>query len=390
MSNNLRYGDRLAAPLLAAVLLAAGGCQPGGSDAKEAKPVVAVTRVVRADLARELSFQAEFRPWFTVDLQAKVAGFVKALAVDIGDRVKAGQVLAELEIPRLAEDIARAEANVRRSDSEVQRARAAFDDAHQTYNRLMGVAKSQPRLLAQQEIDSATARDRGAAAALAAAQQQVQVSQAELDRLKSELGDTKIVAPFDGTVTRLDASPGGFVQGGLTPSGQARPLLRLAQLSRLRLSFPVSISYASLIHEGDPVEIRFSDGRRLTNRVARFSHEVSPADRMMAVEADVPNDDLAIIPGVYATAVIRPERREMTLVTAIEGLIRKGGQTTALVVTANGVVENRVVKTGLETSKRVEALDGLKEGDWVVIGGAGRVKEGQTVEPKIVAETATE
>lgn len=118
----------------------------------QAVPTVAVARVVRADLFQEVTVPAEFRAYVQVDLHAKVSGYVKDMKVDIGDRVKAGQLLATLEIPELQDDLSHALAAE-------QRAVADYKDAHLAYTRLVTVNTAHPNLVAQQEVDAAEARD---------------------------------------------------------------------------------------------------------------------------------------------------------------------------------------------------------------------------------------
>ncbi len=133
------------------------------SDAKAVadKPVtVAVARVERKDLSQGLTLAAEFRPFQEIDLHAKVAGYVREINVDVGDRVKQGQVIATLEIPEFKSDLMQAEATKRRSESDVararselQRAQSVYDAAKLTHSRFSAVGKSRPNLLAQQEIE---------------------------------------------------------------------------------------------------------------------------------------------------------------------------------------------------------------------------------------------
>jgi RND family efflux transporter MFP subunit len=364
----------------AGILFLGTSCHRNADDQEQLAPTVAAVRVARADLAQELVFPAEFHPWYAVDLHAKVAGFVKNLSVDLGSRVKAGDILAELDIPLLAEDIAGGRALLRRSESEVQRAEAAAEDAHIGYTRLAAVSKADPQLLAQQEIDTAQEKDRSATAMLASAQQQVQVAQAALDRLLAEKADARLVAPFDGIVTELDANPGDLVQGGTSPSGQGKPLVRLAEIDHLRAAFSVSTSGLAQIHLGLPVEIRLDDGRVIKTKVARLSDEVSWSTRTMRVEADVPNSEFSLIPGMYASAVIKPEHRENALVLPLQA-VQRGPIPTIWTVNAKGLIEDRLVKIGLQTPDRVEILSGATEGETVLLGNAAGIPLGTKVVP---------
>ena len=157
-------------------------------------PTVAVARTTTENLSRDLILTAEFRPFQEVDVMAKVAGYIKQINVDVGDRVKQGDPLATLEIPEMADDQRRASAALERSQAEVaragdelQRAESAHDIAHLSLQRLAAVAEKRPGLIAQQEIDDARSKDlvaeaqvAAAKSALAAATDQVHVNTADL------------------------------------------------------------------------------------------------------------------------------------------------------------------------------------------------------------------
>jgi len=346
---------------------------------------VAVVKVGREDLAKELMVPAEFRPYQEVDIHAKVAGFLEKINVDIGDRVEAGQVLAVLEITELQDDLKRARAIEQRSAEEVKHAESAYEEAHVVFTRLTAVDKSQPHLVAQQELDAAEARDHQADSGLAAARQQVEVARAETSKLNTMVKYSRITAPFPGVITKRSADPGALIPAGTSWSAQAMPLLRLSQIDRLRLVFPVSISYVSEVNIGTPVEIRVQNiEKTLLGKVARISRKIETATRTMDVELDVPNPDFTLIPGMYASVVIKLERRDHTLSLPIEAVAR-GSAPTVFLVDTNHQIEERSVKLGLETPTRLEVLAGLQENDLVMMGSRAQVKPGQKVEPRLLA-----
>jgi RND family efflux transporter MFP subunit len=347
---------------------------------------VAVARVERQDLAQELVCDAEFRPYQEIDLHAKVAGYLESINVDIGDRVKAGQLLATIEVPELADDIRRAEAAQKRSGQEVTRAQAASDDAHLVYTRLSAVAKSQPGLIAQQELDSALEKDRAAASALAAAQAEVEVAKAELEKLQTMLKYCRIAAPFAGVITERYADPGALIQAGTSSSTQTLPVVRLSQNDRLRLDIPVSVSYVSRIKTGDSVAIRVAALEKpFEGKIARSSGKVDTATRTMKVEVDVPNADLKLIPGMYASVALRLDHRDRALAIPVEAVSRQKA-CTVFVVTSDNILEERTVSLGLETPRKCEVLAGLRENELVMIGSRTQVKPGQRVGPKLIEE----
>lgn len=329
----------------------------------------------------------ELLPWFAVELQARTAGFVRRLYVDLGSRVKEGELLAELDVPLLPEEIEKSKAGERRAEEDARRAEVLAQEQSVTWTRLEAAARSQPQLLSQQDLDSARAKDKSTAAAFAVAREQVQVAKAELSRWVAQEAATRITAPFDGVVTRLTAHPGDFLQGGMAPSGQGKPLIRLAQAQRLRLTFPVSMGYVSGLHEGDQIQVLFDDGRLATNQIARLGHELNSVTRTMDVEADITNESLELVPGTYVTVTIHPAERADALSVPLLA-VRRQSVDRVQVVTSDHRIEERVVRLGLETSDRAEVVDGLREGEFVVVSGGSRVGVGQEVKLQDVEPVA--
>jgi len=347
-------------------------------------PTVAVERVHRGDLLQPLILNAEFRPFHDVDLHAKVAGFVREVLVDVGDRVQEGQHLATLEIPQLAEEIERADAMERRSEDESKRAELAYDQARLLNERIAATDQSQPRLIAQQELDDVRTRERTAKSTWDAARQSVRVAQAESKKLRSQLAYCQITAPFSGVITKRYADPGDLVRGGTSPSAGAMPLLHLSNNERLRLVFPVSAAHVPRIHVGDLVEVRLeSPHLTFPTRITRFTRDIQTSTRTMEVETDIPNPDLSLVPGMYASVILQLDRRTNTLSVPLEAVSRQG-KPSVLVVGPDRQIERRSVRLGLETPTRIEIVDGLQPNELVVVGGRGRVQSGQKVESKLI------
>lgn len=345
---------------------------------------VAVARVIRQDLAKNQNFEAEFRPYQEIDLHAKVAGFVKSINVDIGDRVKEGDLLATLEIPELVEDLEKATALLHRDEEEIKRAAAAHNEAHGVFTRISSVNQTKPNLIAQQDLDGAQAKDQTTEAALAAARQEVQVAQAEVKKLKAIADYCKITAPFSGVITKRFADEGALVQGGVTPSASAMPLVRLSQIDTLRLVFPVSVSYVAHVQLGDSVGVRIPGmDKNITGKICRFTRKVDTATRTMDAEVDLPNPDLSLIPGVYAAVDFKLDRREKVLTIPTEAISRQKSNT-VFVLNPAGEIEERAVTLGLETPNRLEVVEGLQENDLVMLGSRSQVKPGQKVQPKLM------
>jgi RND family efflux transporter MFP subunit len=365
---------------------------------------VAVARVERGSVDETLSIAAEFRPFQEIEVHAKVAGYVKEMKVDVGDRVQAGQLLAVLEIPELQDEVAQDEAATRRSQEEIRRAEAdlqrtesAHEIAHLAATRLASVMREQPKLIAQQDIDEATARDREAEAqvatakaAIAAAQEQLAVAKAAQNKTQTLFAYARITAPFAGVITRRYADTGAMIQAGTASQTQALPLVRLSQNSLLRLTVEVPESAVPRIHLGAPVDVRVDAlGRVFPGKIARFADRVNAETRTMETEVDVPNPKLELVPGMYAQASIVLDRAADTLTAPIQAIDRDGARSSALVVTPSHTIEPRSVEVGLQSSDRIEIKSGLAEGDLVVVGSRGGLSAGAAVTPREVSLTAS-
>jgi RND family efflux transporter MFP subunit len=387
---------------------AADSPSSGGPDAL----TVAVAKATPADLSRTVVLTAEFIPFQEIDVMAKVAGYIKQINVDIGDRVKQGQLIATLEVPEMADEIAKAQAAMQRSQAQVtqaqdelKRSKVGFDIAHLSYERLAGVDKSRPGLVAQQEIDDAKSKDDAAQAQvgvaqsnLSAAVQQVQLSKAELNRLNTLFEYTKIAAPFAGVITKRYANTGSMIQTGISSSTQAMPVVRLSENTLLRLTLPVPESVVPAIHVGERVDVKVpSLHRTFPGVVARSSDKVQTSTRTMDTEVDVRNDNLILVPGMYAEVDLVLQHAPGALAVPVEAVdVESSGQSgstqnesgqkhgTVLLV-SNTNLERRTVALGIETATSFEILSGLTAGDLVVIGSRAGLQPGQAVKPRLTA-----
>jgi RND family efflux transporter MFP subunit len=374
----------------------------GGPDS--AAPTVAVAKVHRADLTRALAVTAEFRPYQEIEVHAKVAGYVKRIYVDVGDRVKEGQLIAVLEIPELQDEVQTAEASVSKSQEEIRRAQAdlertqsAHEVTHLAYSRLAEVSKTRPGLVAQQEIDDALGHDRvaeaqvsTAKASLSAAEQGLRVAQADREKVRTMFAYAQIKAPFAGVVTKRYADTGSMIQTGISSQTQSMPLVTLAQENLLRLVIPVPESAVSKIRLGGSVEVSVSAlGKKFQGKVARFADQVDMATRTMHTEVDVPNPTGELVPGMYASASLVLNDERNALAVPIQAVSRTEDRVSVLLIDKQDKVDERSVQIGIETPDQVEILSGLSEGDLVVVGNRSQLQPGMAVQPKIISVAQT-
>jgi RND family efflux transporter MFP subunit len=407
----------MSALALVIAALSLTSCAKTGNEASKnaSPPTVAVVKATMEDLARDLTMTAELKPFQEIEVMAKVAGYVRTINVDIGDKVKKSQLLAVLEVPEMADDLARAtsalkgsEAEAARARDELRRAQSVHDIAHLSYTRLAEVAAKRPGLVAQQEIDDARSKDLTTDAQVAAAKsaldvagEQIHVSRAMLARVRTMLDYARVTAPFAGVVTKRFANVGAMVQAGTASQTQAMPVISLADNSLLRIVVPIPESAVPSVRVGQQVQVRVPTlNRAFPGRVARFSNKVSFSTRTMDTEVDVPNSNMALVPGMYAEVRLSLDRRMGVLAVPVTAVDLSGGDSPpqpkgtdpgsapgrvgqVMVVTPGNRIEIRRVSLGLETANKVEVLSGLKDGDLVVIGGRSGLQAGQEVQPKV-------
>jgi RND family efflux transporter MFP subunit len=363
--------------------------------------VAAVAVVQRGPIENALTLSGEFRPYQQVDVHAKVAGYIKQIYVDVGDQVKAGQVLAILEVPELSAqvdgakaDIRRYQDAIRRSESEIKRAESSHSAYHAAYTRLKQASESRPGLIAEQELDDSQAKDQeteaqieSAQAAMSESQSQLAAAQADLERLSALESYSHITAPFAGVVTKRYADTGALIQAGTTSETQSMPVVQLAEWSRLRLVLPVPESAVPQLQTGSSVQVRVSAvNKTFEGHVARFADSLNEETRTMHTEIDVENPDETLKDGMYAEAKIVLKQRRDALTVPIQVLERNAAGATVLIVNSGGAVEERQVKLGIEGSDRVEVTSGLVENDRVIIGNRSEFHPGERVHPKVVPQ----
>jgi RND family efflux transporter MFP subunit len=360
---------------------------------------VGVTKVLKKSLGREITLSSELVPFQEIDVYAKESGYVKKLLVDYGTYVKAGQVIAILEIPELQAQLEQDQAEIKNASNQVIRAQhelaryqAQYKALHLQYTRLNGVFQSQPGIVAQQEVDDAQGKDLAASsqvdagqAALEAAQSQLAVAKAKLTHDQTLFDYSKITAPFSGVVTQRYANLGTLVQAGTNSSTQAIPIVRLSQDDLFRLVIPVPESYVPYIRVGDPVEVRLpSLNRTFPGKVARFSVDVREDTRTMHTEVDVRNHDHVLVPGLYAEADLVLEHKEDIPTIPLQAVNHEGDKTAVYVVTTNNRLEDRPVRLGIQTANDAEVVAGLHEGEMVVVSDRAGLKPGEKVSPQMV------
>jgi RND family efflux transporter MFP subunit len=377
-----------------------------GSEATATEiPAASVAAVQRGSITHTLVLAGQFQPYQIVDVHPKVSGFIQHISVDIGDKVRAGQTIAVLEVPELQAEldgsvaqVARSKDEIVRAQHDVARAEAEYSALNADNERMQAAAKAQPGLIAQQELDdtqskalSASAQVDAAKAALSAARGASQVAIADRERVSAIQDYTKVIAPLDGVVTWRYADTGALIQSGRDSNDQALPIVKISESGLLRLRMPVPEDAVKFVKVGDEMQIRVDAlNRSFTGKVVRFTRNVNFETRTMETEVDVPNKDLSIDPGMYANVQFPLGHVENVLTIPVEALVLRGNKQVVSVLDSGNHIHEQAVQVGLQGSRLAEIKSGLSTGDRVVLGGQEKYQEGELVHPVLTEQPASE
>jgi RND family efflux transporter MFP subunit len=350
-----------------------------------------------------VTLTAEFEPYYEVDVMAKEAGYIRHMFVDIGDRVKQGQLLATLEIPELQADLTKSKSDLQTANAEravargdLQRAEAAAQIAQLSYTRILDVSKKEPGLVPLQEVDVAHSHNLEADAQVSAAQQRVQADESRYQSAVAGLAHetalveyTRIVAPFSGVVTQRYASEGSMIQAGIASQTQAMPVVKVSQNNLLRLMLPVPEGNVSSVHKGQHVSVDVPAlNRTFDGTVTRFADRLQMSTRTMTTEVDVKNPELNLIPGMYAQVMLRTAEAKNATAVPPDAVDGTGDNQRLFLVDGVGVVRIHKVQTGIQSPQFVQILSGVEVGDIVITGRHSDLHEGQKVRPRSTSPEA--
>ena len=311
-----------------------------------------VTRLKTGDITRSVQLLGEVRPNQQVALYAKVGGYVKALRADIGDRVAAGQVLAELEVPELIADEARTRAELALAELE--------------HRRLQEAAKQAPDLVPRQQVDAAAAK--------------LAVAKAAQERNATLLGFALIRAPFAGVISRRSVDVGAFVPAATGGGAGPAALFVLTDFATVRVQAALPESEAGLAAPGQPVSVlaEAAGAKPYASQLTRLSGVLENPSKTMLIESVLPNPDGALKPGMYANVRLGIETHRGVRLLPLTAVIMEKAVATAYVHEA-GKARRRVLKAGFNDGTNLEILDGLKPDEDVLVVGTATLTDGQAV-----------
>ena len=357
-------------------------------------PEVNVVPVKRSSAQSSLVMPGNIQPVTEAPVLARASGYLKKRYADIGDRVREGQVLAEIEAPELKQQIRQAQAAIDQANSAIQQAEAALQQARANENLARVTAQRWQNLLARgvvsrQENDTYQAQYQAQQAnvqalekAVAAARSNAGAAEANLARLQELLGYQTVRAPFAGVITVRNVDQGALVNEGNTL------LFRIAQTDRLRIYLNVPQGDAPSVRVGQQATLDLPDlpGRKFTGTVTRTANALDPATRTLLVELQVPNLAGTLLPGMYAQVDLAVPRKDPPLVIPSDTLVVRANGPQVPVVAADGTVHYTPIQLGRDFGDHLEVLSGLQEGQRLAVNPSDAVREGAKVKPLVSAE----
>jgi len=294
-------------------------------------------------------------------ISARASGYLKRWLVDIGSRVKQGQLLAEIETPEIDQQLSQAMAAR-------QQAASSLELAHSTLERWAALRKRDA--VSQQELDERRSADAQARANLAAAD-------ANVERLRQLESFKRVLAPFSGVITKRNVDVGDLIDAG---GGAGRALFVLSQTDPLRVYVNVPQSYANLVKPGQPVAVTQTElrGESFKGEIVRTAASIDAATRTMQVEIRLPNSDGRLLPGAFVQVALALDASGALTVPTNVLLFRPEGPRVA-VVGDDGRARLRAVKIGRNFGEAIEVLDGLAPNDKMVLNPPDSLNDGDAV-----------
>jgi RND family efflux transporter MFP subunit len=354
-----------------------------------ALPRMKVVPVVRSSRQSGIILPGSIQPITEAPVLARADGYIERRLVDIGDRVKAGQVLAEIDAPELTDQVAQARAAEQQAEAALDQATANVKQG-QTDMELARIMAERSGVLvgrgavARQDDDQAQAQYQAKIAALQALQKAVEVQRANIAAAKSNLARLQrmdeyrgVVAPFDGVITQRNVDVGALVTVGSTM------LFRIAQVETLRTYVTVPQSYADSIRPGQPAILTVSNlpGRQFAGSVARSANALDPSSRTLLVEVHVPNQDRLLLPGMYAQVELTSARAQPPLLVPSDAMIMRDNGAQVAVLGPGNLLHLKKIDVGRDYGDRLEVVAGLQEGDRIVSNPGDEAREGLKIDP---------
>lgn len=349
---------------LSYLLLFASACSRGGGDASRQRPppLVAVAKVASRDVEETVRAPVDLRPLLQAEVGAKTLGYLDAVLVDRGDRVRKGQLVALVRPSDLPDQLSAARSSAAQADAAVALARANLDRAR---------ALAPAGRISRQELQQAET-------ALAAAEAVQAGSRSQVGALAVRLGETRITSPLDGVVSQRRLDPGVLVG----PSSNSGSILTVDQSETLRLFVSANENDVQRLRLGQiaHLELDAMPGRRFEGRVVRLAPALDPATRTLDAEVQLPNAGGELRAGMYGRAAIVTGVHPGALTVPV-GAVQISNNRNFVYVLRGDRVQRREVQLGVDGEDWLEVTSGLQPDDEVVTAGLEGLSDQAQVRP---------
>ena len=356
-----------------------------------AVPTVSVVRPKRGAMKDEVVLPGNIQAFTDSPIYARSSGYLKQWQVDIGARVKTGQVLAEIEAPEVDQQVRQAEAALAQARAALEQSRALHEQGRTNEELAKVTAQRWSNLLAKgavsrQENDQYQAQYQAQLAkvqalekAINAAQSAVSSEEANLARLRELQGYEIVRAPFDGVITARNTDVGALVNAG--NGGAAQELFHMASTATLRVFVRLPEVYSRSATPGVGAELVLTEfpGRRFAGKLVRTSEAIDPATRTLLTEIDVDNRSGALLPGAYAAVHLKLPAASPSLILPVNTLLFRTEGLQVGVVSGEGRVQLASVILGKDYGTEVEVVSGIAENDRVIVNPPDSLGAGMTV-----------
>jgi RND family efflux transporter MFP subunit len=359
----------------------------------ESAPLVNVTTVEKSSAKTELILPGNIQAITEAPVLARASGYIKSRAVDIGDHVKEGQLLAEIDAPELESQVRQAKASVDQASASLDQANANLNQGKTNEQLYKTTAERWDRLVAKgavsrQDNDNYQAQYQAQIAnvqalekAVNAAKSSVAAAEANLARLTEMQGYVKVRAPFEGVITQRNIDVGALVNEGSTL------LYRISQAGKLRIYVNVPQADAASVHVGQQAKIGITDlpNRVFQGTVARTADSLDAASRTLLAEVQVPNSGGLLKPGMYAQVDLTTPRSEPPLLIKGDALVVRSNGPQVAVVMPDKTIHFQSVTLGRDYGDRIEILSGLQAGQQLAVNPGDNIQEHARVTPVAAA-----
>jgi len=314
---------------------------------------VETVRLKKGEIVRRVTLPGNVMAYQEATLYAKVAGYLKMIAVDKGDNVKTGDVLAEIEAPEMVADLVKEKAE----------AEAAAMD----FRRVSEAQRKASDLVTPQTMDTAKAK--------------ADVARAGVQRIETLLDYAKITAPFAGVITKRWADRGALIPAATSSSAaKSAAVVTLMDFSTVRVDVAVPDTEAPLVKKDLPVKVTVNElpGRNFGGTITRFAYALDESTKTMATEIEIANPDLALRPGMWANVQIDLQKKTDAQLLPAEALVTEKDKMSVFVV-RDRKAQKVPIKTGFDDGINVEVTGGLTPKDAVILAGKQAVTDGQPV-----------